>query len=193
MGDERQRPERVEVEIPDEIRKMWDERGDPVVKYPADVLREVAKPLVKPNASTRSLVDKMKAAMFEAHGVGLAAPQMGVSERVIIYKLPEEKEPLRVIVNPKIVSFKGEQIGPEGCLSIPTLQGDVNRANEVIVKGMDMLGRPFKRRATEFEARVIQHEVDHLDGILFIDRADLETLHWLQPDEELEENPAALE
>jgi peptide deformylase len=193
MGDERQRPERVEIEIPDDVRKMWDERGDPVVKYPADVLREVARPLVKPNASTRALVEKMKAAMFEAHGVGLAAPQMGSSERVIIYKLPEEKEPLRVVVNPKIISFKGEQIGPEGCLSIPTLQGEVKRANEVIVKGMDMLGRPFKRRATAFEARVIQHEVDHLDGILFIDRADLETLHWLDPDEELEENPAALE
>jgi peptide deformylase len=193
MADERQRPERVEIEIPPDVRKMWDERGDPVVKYPADVLREPAQPLVKPNASTRALVDKMKAAMFEAHGVGLAAPQMGVSERVIIYKMPEEKEPLRVIVNPKIISFKGEQIGPEGCLSIPTLQGEVKRANEVIVKGMDMLGRPFKRRATAFEARVIQHEVDHLDGILFIDRTDLESLHWLEPDEALEENPASLE
>jgi peptide deformylase len=193
MPDERQRPPRVEIEVPSDVRKMWDERGDPVVKYPAGVLREVAQPLVKPNASTRTLVDKMKAAMFEAHGVGLAAPQLGVSERVIIYKLPEEKEPLRVIVNPKIISFKGDQIGPEGCLSIPTLQGDVKRANEVIVKGMDMLGRPFKRRASAFEARVIQHEVDHLDGILFIDRAIPDTLDWLGPEEVLEENPAALE
>lgn len=193
MVEEKKRPNRVEVDIPADVRKMWDERDDPVVKYPADVLREVARPIDKPNSSTRALVDKMKDAMFKAHGVGLAAPQMGVSERVIIYKLPEEKEPLRVIVNPKIISLKGEQIGPEGCLSIPTLQGDVKRANEVIVKGMDMIGRPFKRRASAFEARVIQHEVDHLDGILFIDRADIETLHWLEPEEALEENPAAME
>jgi peptide deformylase len=178
------RPPPVEVQIPEDVRAAWEQRADPVVKIPNDVLRQVARPIEKPGAATRALVEKMKAAMFEAHGVGLAAPQMGVSERVIIYKLPEEKEPLRVIVNPKIVSMKGEQVGPEGCLSIPLLQGDVKRANEIIVKGVDMLGRPFRRRATEFEARVIQHEVDHLDGILFIDRADLDTLHWL-----VEEDP----
>lgn len=193
MFEERQRPPRVEIDIPADVQAMWDERGDPIVKYPDAVLREVASPVVKPTAATRSLVDKMKAAMFEACGVGLAAPQLGVSERIIIYKLPEENEPLRVIVNPKIISYKGEQVGPEGCLSIPTLQGDVKRANEVIVKGMDMIGRPFKRRASAFEARVIQHEVDHLDGILFIDRADTETLHWLEPEEELVDNPAARE
>src|SRR5262249_41036206 len=141
----------------------------------------------------RELVERMKAAMFQAHGVGLAAPQMGVPERIIIYKLPEENQPLRVFVNPKIVSMKGEQIGPEGCLSIPMLQGDVKRANEVVVKGMDMLGRPFRRRADEFEARVIQHEVDHLDGVLFIDRADTATLHWLVPESPEEESPAQRE
>jgi peptide deformylase len=178
------RPPHVDIQIPDDVHALWELRADPVVKVPSEVLRQVAKPIDKPGAATRALVDRMKAAMFEAHGVGLAAPQMGVSERVIIYKIPEEKEPLRVIVNPKIISSKGEQVGPEGCLSIPMLQGDVKRANEIIVKGMDMLGRPLRRRATEFEARVIQHEVDHLDGILFIDRADLDTLHWL-----VEEDP----
>lgn len=173
-------PPRVEVEVPDDIRQLWEQLDTPIVKIPNPVLRQVAQPIEKPTRETRELVDRMKAAMAEARGVGLAAPQMGVSERIIIYKLPDEKEPLRIIVNPKIVSMKGEQIGPEGCLSIPRLQGDVPRAHEVIVKGTDMLGRPFKRRATEFEARVIQHEVDHLDGILFIDRADLNTLHWLE-------------
>lgn len=173
-----------EVVIPPDIRKLWDERGDPIVKYPDPVLFEVAAPIAKPGRETRDLVERMKAAMFQANGVGLAAPQLGVLQRVIIYKLPEEKEPLRVVVNPKIVSLKGEQVGPEGCLSLPQLQGDVKRANEVIVKGLDLLGRPFKRRATEFEARVIQHEVDHLDGILFIDRAEPDTLHWLVGDEE---------
>jgi len=173
------RPPVVEIEVPDDILLIWDQRLDPIVKIPNEVLRQVAKPVEKPTAETRILVDKMKAAMAEAHGVGLAAPQLGRSERVIIYRIPEDKEPLKVIVNPKIVSMKGEQVGPEGCLSIPLLQGDVKRANEIIVKGMDMLGRPMRRRASEFEARVIQHEVDHLDGILFIDRAEPDTLHWL--------------
>jgi peptide deformylase len=126
--------------------------------------------------------------MSEWRGIGLAAPQIGVSQRVIIYQLPEENEPVRVIINPKIVSRKGEQIGPEGCLSIPRLQGEVKRANEVIVKGVDTLGRPVRRRARELEARVIQHEVDHLEGILFFTRAETETLHWLIEEEVAEEN-----
>ncbi len=181
------RPPQMDVDVPDEIRILWNERVDPVVKIPNKTLRQVAQLVPKPTAETRILVDKMKAAMAAARGVGLAAPQMGVSERVIIYKLPEENEPLRVVINPKIITMKGEQIGPEGCLSIPYLQGDVKRAKEVTVKGMDMLGRPFKRRATDFEARIIQHEVDHLDGILFIDRAIQETLEW-QEVEVLEED-----
>jgi len=180
----------VELQLPSDILQLWEDREDPIVKYPAPVLRQVARPVPRPTTATRQLVERMKAAMFQAHGVGLAAPQLGVSERIIIYKLPEENEPLRVILNPKIVSRKGEQIGPEGCLSIPLLQGDVKRANEVVVKGMDLNGRPFRRRAAEFEARVIQHEIDHLDGILFIDRAELDTLRWMVADEEDDEIPA---
>src|SRR2546429_2953164 len=157
----------VEIDVPTEIRKIWDERGGPIVKYPDPVLNEVAKPIARPGRELRELVDRMKDAMYNFNGVGLAAPQLGVLERVFIYKLPEEGEPLRVIINPKIVSAKGEQIGPEGCLSIPLLQGDVKRAMEIVVKGTDILGRPFRRRASDFEARVIQHEIDHLDGILF--------------------------
>jgi len=187
------RPPVVAVEVPAEIRQFWDERNGAIVKIPDVVLRAVAKPVDRPSQETRALVDRMKAAMSESNGVGLAAPQIGVLDRVIIYKLQEDKQPLRVIVNPKIVSMKGEQVGPEGCLSIPMLQGDVKRANEVIVKGMDMLGRPFRRRAIEFEARVIQHEVDHLDGILFVDRAVPETLHWITPGLESEESDGVAE
>jgi peptide deformylase len=182
-------PPRVEIEVPPEVRKLWEERRDPIVRIPDEVLRSPSRRCDLATPELRKLVDRMKAAMAEANGVGLAAPQLGVLQRVVIYKLPEEKEPLRVIVNPRIVSRKGEQIGPEGCLSIPLLQGDVKRANEVIVKGADMLGRPFKRRASEFEARVIQHELDHLDGILFVDRADPATLHWITPAEEAEAAP----
>ena len=177
---------RYDLEVPPEIQALWDEMGSPIVKYPDPILEKPARPVEKPNAETRDLVERMKEAMNDWRGIGLAAPQIGVSERVIIYRLPEEDEPLRVVVNPKIVSMKGEQIGPEGCLSIPRLQGEVKRANEVILKGLDLLGRPFRRRARELEARVIQHEIDHLDGILFIQRAEKETLHWLV-DEEVEE------
>jgi peptide deformylase len=175
------------LEVPPEIRALWDAMGGPITKFPDPVLEEIATPISKPDASTRQLVERMKAAMIEWRGIGLAAPQIGVSQRVIIYQLPSEDddrdEPLRVIVNPKIASMKGEQVGPEGCLSIPRLQGDVKRANEVIVKGLDLLGRPFRRRARELEARVIQHEVDHLDGILFFRRAEAESLHWLVGEE----------
>jgi peptide deformylase len=183
----------VVLEIPPDILRIWEEQEDTIVKYPNPVLFQVAKPLTKPTLATRQLVERMKHAMLHAHGVGLAAPQIGVLERVIIYKLPEENAPLRAIINPKIVSRKGEQIGPEGCLSIPLLQGDVKRAYEVVVKGMDLAGRPFRRRATEFEARIIQHEVDHLDGILFIERAEPGTLHWLveEPAEKEAEELAA--
>ena len=177
----------VEIEIPPDIAEKWEERDGPIVKYPHPALYETARPVTKADGSMRELVDRMKCAMNQFSGVGLAAPQLGIPLRVIIWKLPLENEPLRVIVNPKILSRKGEQIGVEGCLSIPLLQGDVKRANEVIVKGMDILGRPFRRRATEFEARVIQHEVDHLDGILFIERAEPDTLHWIVEGEEHEE------
>ncbi len=172
---------RFELELSEEVRKCWSEIENDVVKYPDEALRQKAVPISKPTAETRALVDRMKAAMAESNGVGFAAPQIGVSQRVIIYHLPGEDQPIRVILNPRIISMKGEQVGPEGCLSIPLLEGDVKRAYEVIVKGMDMLGRPFRRRATEMEARVIQHEVDHLDGVLFIDRADPETLQWHLP------------
>lgn len=177
------RPSPVEVEIPEDIREKWAEYDDGIVQIPDPVLRQVAVPISKPDAEIRRLVDRMKIAMQGRGGVGLAAPQVGVSVRLFIYQMPEENAPIRVIVNPRIVSMKGEQTGPEGCLSIPLLQGDVTRANEVVVKGLDMLGRPIKRRAAEFEARIIQHEMDHLDGILFTDRADLSTLHWRDADE----------
>ncbi len=173
-----------DVDVPEEIRSLWELREDAIVKYPAEVLRKIAAPVGKPNGSTRELVEHMKTQMTLARGIGLAAPQVGVSARVIIYRLLEENSPLRVILNPKIISKKGEQIGAEGCLSMPLLQGDVKRFDEIIVKGMDMLGRPFKRRASEMESRVIQHEIDHLDGVLFIDRAVEETLEWLMPEED---------
>jgi peptide deformylase len=181
----------LEMDIPENIASLWTTTSPEVVKYPASVLRQAAKIISRPTPATRNLVDKMKKTMIESNGVGLAAPQIGVSERVIIYRLPEENQQIKVIVNPRIISKKGEQVGPEGCLSVPYLEGDVPRAREIIVKGLDMLGRPLKRRASDFEARVIQHEVDHLDGILFFERASQDTLKWHIPisDEDAENEP----
>jgi len=185
---ERGAPPPIDVELPDDVLALWAEAEPAVVKYPAPVLRQVAKPIERPGRETRALAERMKAVMLRANGIGLAAPQIGVSERLIVYRLMEENSPVRAIVNPKLVSRKGEQIGPEGCLSLPMLHGDVKRAQEIVVKGMDLSGRPFRRRATDLEARVILHEMDHLDGVLFIDRAEPETLHWVMPGEESDDD-----
>jgi peptide deformylase len=127
--------------------------------------------------------------MRDANGLGLAAPQIGMSTRIIVYDA-HEGDGVRVLINPKILSMSGEQTEPkEGCLSIPGLQGVVKRANEIRVKGFDEKNRPVTRRAKGLEARVIQHEVDHLDGILFIDRAEPETLEWALGDDEDDEAP----
>lgn len=171
------------IALPEHIAALWETRSTEIVRLGNPVLRQVARPVGRLTPATRALVEKMKAAMKEENGIGLAAPQVGVDQRVIIYRLPEEGAPLRVIVDPRIVSAKGEQVGVEGCLSLPYLHGDVTRAYEVIVRGTDMLGRRFRRRASDMEARVIQHEIDHLDGILFIDRVDPETLHWALPED----------
>ncbi len=152
-------------------------RHQAIVKLGDPVLRQVAKPVARISAETRQLVERMSVVMREAHGLGLAAPQVGASTRIIIY---DTGEGLKVLINPVIVSHKGEQLDPlEGCLSIPGLQGQVNRYQEIRVRGFDRQNKPVTLRATELEARVIQHEIDHLDGVLFIDRADPETLEWL--------------
>ncbi len=170
------------IELPDIIQELWQARYPDIVRLGHPVLRQAARPILRPDADTRRLVDRMKAAMRAERGIGLAAPQVGVDRRAIIYISPEEHSPVHVLLNPRIVSAKGEQTAVEGCLSLPYLYGEVTRAYEVIVKGLDMLGRPVKRRAADLEARVIQHEIDHLDGVLFIDRADPETLHWELPE-----------
>lgn len=157
-----------------------------VVKYREtpgwEVLRQVADPVAEVTDEIRALVDEMGDIMYRAHGVGLAAPQVGRAVRLITY---DAGDGLTALLNPEILKMKGEQYEPEeGCLSIPGLRGVVKRANEVTVKAMNLEGKPVQFRAREFEARILQHEIDHLDGILFIDRADPETLHMLTPAQE---------
>jgi peptide deformylase len=141
----------------------------PIRIHPDPVLREPAAPVAEVDDAIRKLVADMTETMRAAEGIGLAAPQVGVQRRVLVYQAGEE-EPLKVLVNPEIVSREGEQIREEGCLSIPGLAFPVTRAQSLVVRGLDADGKVVEYGAEDLEARVIQHEVDHLDGILFIER-----------------------
>ncbi|MEV2907929.1 peptide deformylase [Paenibacillus larvae] len=141
-----------------------------IVMDPDPVLREKAKPVTKFNSSLHKLLHDMADTMYENEGVGLAAPQVGILKRAIVMDVGDEHG-LIELVNPEIVATSGEQIGPEGCLSIPDLQGDVRRPMNVTVKGQDRNGNEVIVEGTELLARCIMHEVDHLNGILFTDLA----------------------
>lgn len=160
-----------------------------IVKYGEpgwEVLRRTADEIKIVDSDIRTLVKDMAQMMYAARGVGLAAPQVGRSIRLFVYDAGDGP---RAMINPVILRQKGEQFEPEeGCLSIPGLRGVVRRAFEIEVKAINEEGRPVRFKAKEFEARVIQHELDHLNGVLFIDLADPKTLHMLTPDEQQAEN-----
>jgi peptide deformylase len=143
----------------------------PIRIYPDPVLRERAAEVGVVDDAVRKLVADLTETMRAAPGIGLAAPQVGVQRRVFVYSLGED-EPVVTLVNPEIVERSGELTAEEGCLSIPGLTYPVSRAQRVRVRGLDEQGTVVDREAEEMEARVIQHEVDHLDGILFIERID---------------------
>jgi peptide deformylase len=164
-------------------------KDDPIVKYEgtgAAILKQVSKPVLKVTEDVTELTERMEVIMRAANGVGLAAPQLGILQRIIVY---DAGDGFHALINPKILQRKGSQIGVEGCLSIPGLQGDVERAQEVVVKGLDQYGKPVRVRGEALTARVLQHEIDHLDGILFIDR-DPQDLHYITADEEEAEREA---
>jgi len=165
---------------PPEYHEAWFAIPE-IVKLGDPILRQAAPPITKIGADTRKIVAFMIDVLHKARGLGLAAPQVGISQRLFVYDLGEG---VQVAINPQILGMKGEQIGVEGCLSIPGLLGDVPRANELRLKAFDERGRPFTRKASELEARVIQHEYDHLDGVLFFDKVIPETLDWSSLDEE---------
>ncbi len=152
-----------------------------------EVLRKVCKPVEVMTERLSTLIDDMFETMYEANGVGLAAPQVGVLRRIVVIDVMDDN-PL-VLVNPEIIESDGEQIGPEGCLSLPGLQGDVARPEHVVCKALD---RDMKEITVEGEgllARAICHELDHLDGILYKDLAidGLYKVEPIDPDEEYEE------
>jgi peptide deformylase len=141
-----------------------------IVKDPDPVLREEAKEVTKFNANLKKLLRDMAETMYDAEGVGLAAPQIGISKRVIVVDVGEESG-LVEIVNPVMIEQEGEQLGPEGCLSIPNLNGDVLRFDRIVVTGQNSDGEPITVQAQGYFARALQHEIDHLNGILFTDIA----------------------
>lgn len=134
--------------------------GDPL-------LRERSKEITKFNANLEKLLTNMADTMYDAEGVGLAAPQIGVLKRAIVVDVGEG---LIEIVNPKVVEREGEEDAQEGCLSVPERQGVVQRSKRVKVKGRDRHGQEIIVEGEGLLARALQHEIDHLDGILFVDR-----------------------
>jgi peptide deformylase len=142
-------------------------------KFPDPVLREPAAVVTVVDDSVRALARDMAETMYDAPGIGLAAPQVGVQRRIVVYRTSEEDE-LHTLINPEIVASSGEVTEDEGCLSIPGLAYPVTRAQKVSVTALDADGNPLAYDAEDLEARVIQHEIDHLDGVLFIDRIDEE-------------------
>jgi peptide deformylase len=134
--------------------------------YPDEVLEKKCRPVVKFDRKLAKLLDDMYDTMIEHDGVGLAAPQIGIDERIAIVDIDDELGTIEMI-NPRIINTSGEQTGPEGCLSFPELFGEVTRPNYVKIEAFDRKGRNFTLEAEEFLARAIQHEIDHLDGVLF--------------------------
>ena len=149
-----------------------------IVTNPAPVLRRKARKVTDFGPELQTLIDDMVETMREAPGVGLAAPQVDVPLRVIVVEFGDEEDEeappkLYAVVNPELSRLSSETVvGTEGCLSIPGFVGDVERSTEAVIKGLNRRGKPMRVKAQGWLARVFQHEIDHLDGVLFTDRAE---------------------
>ena len=170
-----------------------------IVTVPEPILRRKAKPITKFDKNLQTLIDDMIETMRDAPGVGLAAPQVNISEQLIVVEYSEEDEDdeegaeekpekpkkLYVMINPEITKTSEEKVlGVEGCLSIPGIQGEVERFEAIQVKGLNRYGKPQKLKVHGWMARIFQHEIDHLNGVLFTDLA--ERLWKFQEEEEHE-------
>jgi peptide deformylase len=147
------------------------------VTTPNPVLRKKAHKVTDFGSETQKLIDDMVETMRVAPGVGLAAPQVDVSQRVVVVEYGDDEDEeapkkLFMLVNPEIIRYSPETIlGNEGCLSVLGFQGEVERSLEVTIKALNRHGKPVKIKAKDWMARIFQHEIDHLDGVLFVDRA----------------------
>jgi peptide deformylase len=142
----------------------------PIVLYGDPVLEKPAEPVTEFNEELKKLIDDMFESMYAAHGVGLAAPQIGIDKRIAVIDTTFKEDPNAklVLVNPEIVKREGRQAGQEGCLSLPDFRENVTRANIVTVRAQDVEGKWFEKTGDDLLARALLHETDHLNGRLFI-------------------------
>ncbi|MEE8174495.1 MAG: peptide deformylase [Dehalococcoidia bacterium] len=157
----------------------------PIRILPDPALRRKAKRVRNIDGSIQRLIDDMIETMQAAPGVGLAAPQVGVQLRVIVFALPGEE--VVALLNPEVVKRSGERLVEEGCLSIPGYQGEIKRSLSVTVKGRDRQGRQVRIRARDLLAEIIEHEIDHINGVLYIDHLESrDKLREIEPDQDTE-------
>jgi peptide deformylase len=142
----------------------------PIRTVPEPVLRQKSKRVKSVDGSIRRLAADMIETMHAAPGVGLAAPQVGVLLRVIVIGMPEEED--FVLINPEVVRRSGERLVTEGCLSVPGYYGEIKRAQRVTVKGKDLSGKEIRIKAEELLAQALEHEIDHINGVLYIDHLE---------------------
>ena len=142
--------------------------------YPDPVLKKVADPVVRFGADDQKIFNDMIETMYQADGVGLAAPQVGISKRILIASPTMTPGEEYVFVNPEIVESRGRQLSLEGCLSLPGISGEIPRAKIIRFRAQDRKGNPIEMSVKDFFARIIQHEIDHLNGVLLIDRVDFD-------------------
>jgi peptide deformylase len=163
-----------------------------ITTVPASILRGKAKKISRVDSSVNHIINDMIDTLHNEGGIGLAAPQINVPLRIIIIESKSDKEtaspkiesiPLTILINPEIIKTSKEyDEREEGCLSIPNVWGVVRRHSKVVVRGLDKNGQKIKIKSSGLLARVLQHEIDHLDGILFTDKADFDTIHKITPD-----------
>jgi peptide deformylase len=159
-------------------------------RYPDAVLRRKARRVPSIDRGIQEFIDEMIETLKKASGAGLAAPQVGVSLRIVVIQLPEKE--LLVLINPEVVKRVGEREVEEGCLSIPGYRGTVKRSAVVTVKARDRQGKEIRIKGEELLCQALEHELDHLNGVLYIDRlVDNKTLHKIEPGEEEKEKLTA--
>ncbi len=140
-----------------------------ILRYPDPKLRRIAEPVTQVDAAVRTLVDDMAETMYHAPGIGLAAIQVDVPRRIIVVDVSEQRNELLALINPRIVEQEGAQVMEEGCLSVPGIFEPVERARRILLRAIDCEGRELEREAEGLLAVCIAHEIDHLDGKVFVD------------------------
>jgi peptide deformylase len=154
----------------------------PIREIPDPVLRQKSKRVRNMDGSIKRLIANMRETMHAAYGVGLAAPQIGIPLRVIVIGIPQQED--IALINPQVVRKAGERVVSEGCLSIPGYIGEIKRAESVTVRGRDQDGKELRIKAKELLAQALEHEIDHLNGVLYIDYLEsMDKLRKIEPQE----------